>query len=129
MANYNEQINGGDGVESLKISYANKRVERYFSDYKEMGKKIPLDWVRTIKKHVDRLKAADTFGDFLKLGLGRPEPLKGKKDAGKYSLRVTGNVRLIVKPSDNCTTVMICEEVLMEGVVDYHGETESWYIS
>lgn len=102
-------------------------MEKYFSDYSEMKKRIPADWVRTVKKHIDRLKAADTFGDFLSLNLGHPEPLKGK-DIGKYSIRVTGNVRLIVRPSDDGKSVMICEEITMEGVVDYHGDRQTWYI-
>ena len=80
------------------------------------------------KKHVEHLKAADTFGDFLTLNLGHPEPLKGK-NSGKYSVRITGNVRLIIKPADNGNAVMICEVVEMEGVVDYHGGKETWYIS
>ena len=38
-----------------------------------------FEWVRTIKKHMVRLEAAECFGDFLKLGLGKPEQLKGYK--------------------------------------------------
>lgn len=111
----------------MRIAYANKRVEKYFSDYGEMKKTIPVEWVRTIKKHIDRLIAADTFGDFLTLGLGHPEPLKGK-DNGKYSIHITGNVRLIVRPSDDGKTVVLCEELVVEGVVDYHGDKQTWYI-
>ena len=116
---------GGVGDEHLRITYANKNVEKYFTDYREMQKKISFDWVRKIKKHVEHLKAAETFGDFLKVGLGHPEPLKGK-DAGKYSVRITGNVRLIMQPKGEA--VVICEVVEMEGVVDYHGDQETWYI-
>ena len=65
------------------------------------------------------------FGDFLKVGLGHPEPLKGK-DAGKYSVHITGNVRLIMQPKGEA--VVICEVIEMEGVVDYHGDQETWYI-
>ena len=61
----------------MKITYANSKVERYFEDYTKMQKKLPFECVRTIKKHMDRLKAAECFGDFLKLGLGKPEQLKG----------------------------------------------------
>lgn len=113
----------------MQITYANKKVEKYFKDYNEMKRKIPDTWVRTVKKHVDRLCAADNFGDFLALNLGHPEPLQGKKDIGKYSLHITGNVRLIIKPDDRKETVMICKIVEMEGVVDYHGNKETWYIS
>ena len=111
----------------MRILYAGKRVERYFSDYGEMKKKLPAEWVRTVKKHIDRLKAADTFGDFLALRLGHPEPLRGE-NLGKYSLRITGNVRLIIRPGDDERTVVICEEIVVEGVVDYHGSKETWYI-
>lgn len=92
-----------------------------------MQQQIPFEWVRTIKKHMDRLKAADTFGDFLKLGLGRPEPLSGYEQV-RYSLRVTPNVRLIIEPNATMDTVMICEEIEVEGVCDYHGSKENWYI-
>lgn len=112
----------------MRIIYANKRVEKYFSDYGEMKKKIPIEWVRTIKKHIDRLKASENFGVFLDLNLGHPELLHGNNE-GKYSVRVTGNVRLIIKPSSDGRAVTICEEVSMEGVVDYHGDKETWYIS
>ena len=111
----------------MKITYANKRVEKYFSDYEAMKKKISPDWVRIVKKHIDRLIAADNFEIFKSLGLGHLEPLQGK-DVGKYSLRITGNVRLIIKPEQNGKSVKICEEVLIEGVVDYHGRKQTWYI-
>ncbi|MBQ6455431.1 MAG: type II toxin-antitoxin system RelE/ParE family toxin [Eggerthellaceae bacterium] len=111
----------------MRITYANKRVERFFEDYGEMKKRIPLEWVKAIKKHVDRLQAAPTFGDFLKLNLGHPEALKGK-DSGKYSLRVNANVRLIMEPNEQGDAVMISEEIRMEGVVDYHGGKETWFI-
>ena len=89
---------------------------------------MPIEWVRTIKKHIDRLAAAESFGDFLKLGLGRPERLTGGKNI-RYSLKVTGNVRLIVEPNAKQDTVMICSEIEIEGVSDYHGGKENWYIS
>ena len=43
----------------MKITYANKKVEKYFTDYSEMKKKLPFDWVRSIKKLIDQLTAAD----------------------------------------------------------------------
>ncbi len=89
-----------------------------------MRKHIPNDWVRTIRKHVVRLEAADTFQDFLNLGLGHPEPLGGK-DKGKYSVHVTPNVRLIFRPLGKGLS---SKTIIMEGVVDYHGEQETWYI-
>lgn len=111
----------------MKITYADKKVEKFFTDYNKMQKKIPADWVKTIKKHMNRLVAADTFGDFLALGLGKPEPLIGYEQI-RYSLHVTPNVRLIIEPNAKGDTVMICEEIEVEGVCDYHGGKENWYI-
>ena len=55
-----------------------------------MQKKLPFEWVKTIKKHMDRLKAAECFGDFLKLRLGKPEQLEGCESI-RYSLHVAAN--------------------------------------
>lgn len=77
---------------------------------------------------MDRLEAAECFGDFLKLGLGRPEQLSGYTQI-RYSIKVTRNVRLIIEPNATQNTVMICSEIEIEGVSDYHGGKENWYIS
>ena len=111
----------------MKIRYANQKVEKFFSDYAVMQKKIPYEWVRTIKKHMDRLKAAECFGDFLALGLGKPEQLKGYKNI-RYAIHITPNVRLIIELLVNSNTVVICEELEVKGVSDYHGGKENWYI-
>ena len=85
-----------------------------------MKRRIPAKWVRIVRKHIDRLRAAENFGDFLKLNPGHPEALKGK-NRGEYSLRVTGNVRLILLPVDSGDAVMICEEIEIEGVLNING--------
>ena len=76
---------------------------------------------------MDRIKAAECFGDFLKLGLGKPEPLTGYFPV-RYSLHVAPNVRLIIEPNATQDTIMIGTEVEVEGVSDYHGSKENWYI-
>ena len=111
----------------MKITYANRRVKKYFSDYAQMQRKLPRPWVRTIKKHMDRLEAAECFGDFVKLGLGQLESLSGYKKP-RYSLHVAPNVRLILEPNAKQDAVMICTEIEVEGVSDYHGDKENWYI-
>lgn len=111
----------------MEITYTNNKVKTFFEDYSKMQKKLPADWTRTIKKHMDRLKAADCFGDFLKLGLGQPEQLKGSRQI-RYSLHVTPNTRLIIELNATQDTVMICTEIEVKGVVDYHGSKENWYI-
>lgn len=111
----------------MRITYVNQKVESFFLDYGKMKRKLPADWVKTIKKHMDRLVAADTFGVFLTLGLGKPEQLSGYKKI-RYSVHITPNVRLILEPNATEDTVMICEEIEVEGVCDYHGNKENWYI-
>ena len=111
----------------MRITYANKKVEKSFENYEEMKKHMPADWVRQVKKHMARLKAADTFAVFLKLNLGHPEQLKGER-AGQYSVRISGNVRLIIKPVTGIQSVMESQEIEVEGVVDYHGGKETWFI-
>ena len=112
----------------MQITYANTKVEKYFSDYNRLQRKLPFAWVRSIKKFMNYLKkAAECFGDFLQLGLGRPEQLEGTQRI-RYSLRISANARLILEPDATEETVMICTEVEVEGVVDYHGDKDNWFI-
>ena len=112
----------------MKIKYANSKVEKYFTDYSKLQKKLPFEWVRSIKKLFLHLKAADNFGIFLSLGLGKPEQLTGFKEI-TYSLHVSANVRLIIELNAAQDTVKVCEEIEVEGVCDYHGDKINWYIS
>lgn len=36
--------------------------------------------------------------------------------------------RLIIEPNATQDTIMICTEIEVEGVSDYHGSKENWYI-
>ena len=111
----------------MRITYASQKVEKYFSDFNKFKKALPIEWVRVIKKHLNNLEAAECFGDFLKLGLGRPEQLSGYEQI-RYSLKVSANARLIIEPNATQDTIMICNEIEIEGVSDYHGDKENWYI-
>ena len=95
-----------------------------------MQKKCGTEMTRQIKKRFDELKAARTFSDYLSLGLGNPHSLTGEF-AGCYGISVTGNIRIIVEPI--CDDLMpeslkACEEVIMKGVADYHGQKVEWFI-
>lgn len=112
----------------MTIKYANAKVKKYFTDYSQMQRKVPFDWVRVIKKHMNHLEAAEQFGDFLKLRLGKPEPLSGYQNI-RYSLHISANVRLIIEPCATQDTLLVCTEIEVKGVCDYHGRKENWYIS
>ena len=92
-----------------------------------MKKALPADWIRSIKKHIDRLESAECFGDFLLLGLGRPEQLKDNNKI-RYSIHISPNVRLILGIEGDRENVRSCTEIKVEGVCDYHGGKENWYI-
>ena len=92
-----------------------------------MQQKLPFELVKAFKKHMNHLKAADCFGDFLKLGLGKPEQLKGYQQI-RYSLHIAPHARLIIEPNATQDTVMICTEIEAERVCDYYGIKENWYI-
>ena len=109
------------------ISYANQNVEKYFTDYNKLKRKLPFEWVKKIKKLVTYMEAAEKFGDFLSLQLGKPERLTGYEM--RYSLHIDRNVRLIIEPIADGESVLICSEVEIEGVCDYHGDKENWFIS
>ena len=83
-------------MQKEKITYANSKVKKYFSDYSKMQRDLPADWVRTIKKHMDRL--------------------------------IAPHVRLIIEPNANQDTVMICTEIEVEGVCDYHGKVVTFRV-
>lgn len=93
-----------------------------------MQQKLSFEWVRAVKKHIDRLEAAENFGDFLRLGLGKPEQLAGQRNI-RYSLHIAPHARLILELNATQNTVLICTEIEVEGVCDYHGSKENWYIS
>ena len=113
----------------MQIQYADK-VEKYFIDFSRLQKKIGKEKVRTIKKHIDNLKASKNFGIFLSLGLGKPHSLTGNHQ-GEYGIYVTANERLIVEPvCDNLSMEMLksCDTIIIKGVEDYHGSKENWLI-
>lgn len=112
----------------MNIDYVNVRVKKIFTDYNLMQKRLPFNWVRTIKKHIIRLEAADNFGDFLKLGLGKPEHLSGYSDI-RYSLHIAANTRLIIILDTSSDLIHACNKIIIIGVCDYHGNKENWFIS
>jgi proteic killer suppression protein/toxin YoeB len=62
-----------------------------------MARKKGIDITKTIKKRYEQLKAAETFGEYLLTGLGKPHPLSSNRDH-LYGINITGNIRLIVEP-------------------------------
>lgn len=114
----------------MLIEYESESVEKIFNDFDLMRKIIGYERARAIKKRIDQLKASVSFGIYLSTGLGKPHPLYGDLK-GYYSIAITGNVRLIVKPnaiSLEPEDLKACDTVILRGVVDYHGGKNEWLI-
>lgn len=63
-------------------------------------------------------------------GIGKMEALQGNYQ-GCYSLRVSANYRLIVRPKTedlSAEALKKCDTILIEGVIDYHGTGNHWLI-
>ena len=116
----------------IDINPANKRVGKYFDDpdYKNLRKKIGLKLTRTTKMRIVQIRSSSSFYKYLQTGLGKPERLSGT-DSDKFSIHISGNVRLIVRPLTegyDKEDLMKCESIIIEGVVDYHGDKYNWLI-
>jgi len=83
------------------IEYERESVREIFNDLDLMRKKIGNEMTRTIKKRLDQLKAAKNFSIYLTTALGMPEPLT-ENLKGYYRVKITGNMRLVVRPDCVC---------------------------
>ena len=111
----------------MNIIFQNQKTEKCFSDYNKLKKLIPFEWVKTIKKIINQLEAANCFGDYLTLGLNHPEQIN-QNGGTFYSLRITANVRLIIKLNSSINEINECTEIEIQGVCDYHGDKSNWFI-
>lgn len=116
----------------IDIKPANQKVGKFFDDpnYKDLQKKIGLDFTRTAKKRILQIKSSPCFYKYLEYGIGKPERLSGT-DSDKFSIRISDNYRLVVRPLTegyDKESLMKCDSIIIEGVVDYHGDKYNWLI-
>ncbi len=114
----------------MKLQYKSQAVEKYFSDFELMKKKIGKDPARGTKKRCDHLRAASNFSVYLTTGLGKPHLLVGNLK-GCYAVSISSNVRLIIKPDTDSLdpkSMANCDSVTIKGVVDYHGQKHEWLV-
>ncbi len=123
----------------MKRLYENEFVKELIEDLNDVSKSKYLilkvmDKVtaKAIKKRCDQLLAAPSFGFVVANHLGYCESLKGNFE-GYYSIVLTANVRLIIKPNSSTNdmeTLNLCKEYILKGVVDYHDKRNkpSWII-
>ena len=108
----------------MRLEYKSKRVEKLITDFDKLYKIMSIDLQKKLKITLNRLESAENLSEFLALGLGTPHPLQNNLN-GYYGVKLTGNVRLVVKPNDGDLNSNI---IIVKGVCDYHGEKEEWII-
>ena len=98
-----------------------------------MSKAVGAELTKAIKKRYNQIVAFSSFSTLQRSGIGKMESLEGDYK-GAYSVRVSANYRLIVRPNTkdlSAESLKQCDTLIIEGVIDYHGKGKkfSWIIS
>lgn len=89
-----------------------------------MKKAIGAELTKAVKKRYNQIVAFSSFSALQQSGIGKMESLEGNRKES-YSLHVSANYRLIVKPKAkdrSAETLKKCDTLIIEGVTDYHGK-------
>jgi proteic killer suppression protein len=97
----------------MELRYATRDLERICTDSRRMQAALGANVAKTLKLRIAELTYVEEMTDLL-AGPGRWEELKADR-VGQWSARLTGNLRLIVKPEE-AATVTVC---IVE-ITDYH---------
>lgn len=81
----------------MKVSFANRSMQKACSIKKDMRKKWGTDLARRLQQRLMELKAADTLADISHLPPARCHELTGNR-AGQFSVDLVHPHRLIFKP-------------------------------
>lgn len=97
-----------------------------------MRRAIGAELTKAVKKRYNQIISFTSFFALQQSGIGRIESLEGNR-SGSYSLTVSANFRLIIKPETDelsAENLKKCDTVIIEGVIDYHGKGSkcSWII-
>lgn len=127
------------GGSVLYVEFEDDRVKELFDDLNDipksknlMQREIGAELTRAVKKRYNQIVAISSFLALQQSGLGKLESLEGR-NKGSYSLRVSANYRLILKPKTkdlSAESLKNCDTLVIEGVIDYHGKGKkfSWII-
>ena len=127
----------GDSV--LDVEYEDNEVKGLFDDLNDvcnsknlMKKEIGAELTKAVKKRYNQIIAFTSFSALQQSGIGKMESLEGNRK-GSYSLRVSANYRLIVRPKTkdlSAESLKSCDILIIEGVIDYHGKGKefNWII-
>ncbi len=119
--------------------FEDDRVQELFEDLNDvrnsrnlMRKEIGAELTKAVKKRYNQIIAFSSFSELQRARIGKLEALEGDRK-GTYSLRLSANHRLIIKPQSedlSAESLKKCDIVIIKGVIDYHGTSKksSWII-
>ena len=97
-----------------------------------MKRAIGAELTRAVKKRYNHMVSFSSVSALQQSRIGKMESLEGDRK-GSYSLTVSANYRLIIKPKakdQRAESLKRCDTFVIEGVIDYHGKGNkySWII-
>ena len=95
-----------------------------------MQKKLGAELTRQIKYRYNQMNSFTSFFDLQSSRLGKIESLEGSFK-GCYSVRLNANFRLIFRAKTeelSAESLKLCDTLIIEGVIDYHGSKYNWII-
>ena len=116
----------------IEIKYTNNNVKYYFENLKMMQKDYGLKLAKKVSQRIDELKSFSNVNELLNSGIDNPHLLSTDLD-GCIGWDLTANVRLIIRiaqdfKEDTVESTKTMNEVIIEGVVDYHDGNKKWII-
>ena len=89
-----------------------------------MIRAIGAELTKALKKRYNQMVSFSSFSALQQSKIGKMESLEGDRK-GRYSLTVSANYRLIVRPvskDQSAESLKKCDTFVIEGVIDYHGK-------
>lgn len=108
----------------------NIKIEKYFNDENKIIRKIGIEIYRLLLKRFKQIEASNNFDEYLSNGIGKPHKLKGNFE-NTYAVHLDSNYRILININVKehiASELKRCKKVIIIGVVDYHGNKESWLI-
>lgn len=120
---------GGDYI--LYVEYEDEKVKELFDDLNDvrgsknlMKRAIGAELTKAVKKRYNQMISFSSFATLQQSRIGKMESLEGDRK-GSYSLTVSANYRLIIKPKakdQSAESLKKCDTFVIEGVIDYYGK-------
>lgn len=114
----------------MRIEYDSKKTEKLFYNFNNIIQKVGLELAQKIKLRFNQIEAANNFQEYLTNGIGNPHHLTGKLKKC-YGVSLNKNYRLIVEPKTknfDLKSLEQCHNIIVKGVIDYHGQKYEWLI-